>query len=218
MKNFGVTDLLSAVPSKNVFAYKPTHYTHEFYLSGEILSSENYSEWFDVIRNASLNDTVKIYINSPGGDLFTAVQFKRVLDECNGKVIASVEGMCMSAATMIFLSAHEFEVSEYSQFMFHNYSSGLFGKGGEMFDRVSHERVWSKRMWSEIYADFLTGDEIKSLMEGKDIWMEGEDVACRLESKFDLKTKAENDLSEFWDGDDDQEDMFNKIDKGDNDE
>jgi hypothetical protein len=41
----------------------------------------------------------------------------------------------MSAATMIFLCADTYEVSEHSMFMFHNYSSATFGKGGEMFDK-----------------------------------------------------------------------------------
>ena len=48
---------------------------HEFYLSGEIESSEDYIEWFDTIRSANQNDILKFYINSPGGDLFTAIQF-----------------------------------------------------------------------------------------------------------------------------------------------
>jgi len=38
-----------------------------------------------------------------GGNLDTAIQFIRVLGETQAEVITSVEGSCMSAATMIFL-------------------------------------------------------------------------------------------------------------------
>ena len=36
---------------------------HEFYISGAIKSPENYIEWFDTIRHAREDDTIKIYIN-----------------------------------------------------------------------------------------------------------------------------------------------------------
>ena len=113
---------------------------YTFYLVGEITTPDDYVEWFEIIRNATENDVVKIHINSPGGNLFTAVQFMRVMGESQAKIIASVEGACMSAATMVFLSADGFEISEHSMFMFHNYSGGTIGKGGEMYDNIMYER------------------------------------------------------------------------------
>lgn len=156
---------------------------HEFYLSGTIESSDEYIEWFDVIRHASETDVIRIFINSYGGDMFTAIQFLRVLGETDATVIVSVEGACMSAATMIFMCADQFEISEHSMFMFHNYSSGTFGKGGEMLDQLQHERAWSKKLWQDIYKDFLTDEEIKSMLDNKDLWMDGEEVIKRLEAR-----------------------------------
>lgn len=156
---------------------------HEFYLSGEIDSPDEYIQWFDTIRHAGENDAIKFYINSYGGDVFTAIQFMRVLQETPATVIMSVEGACMSAATMIFLCAESFEVSEHSMFMFHNYSGGTVGKGGEMLDQLQHERKWSERMLREIYEDFLTPDEITAILNNKDIWMDGHEVIVRLKKK-----------------------------------
>lgn len=164
--------------------------SHEFYLSGELESAENYITWFDTIRHAGESDFVKIYINSPGGDLFTAIQFMRVLAETQATVCCSVEGACMSAATMIFLCADQFEVTPHSMFMFHNYSGGTFGKGGEMIDQLQHERIWSERMLRETYANFLSEKEITSILDNKDIWMDGTDVVSRLTSRMKL-IKAE---------------------------
>ena len=163
---------------------------YSFYLVGEITSPEDYVEWYEIIRNATDNDIVKIHINSPGGNLFTAVQFMRVMGESQAKIIASVEGACMSAATMVFLSADGFEISEHSMFMFHNYSGGTIGKGGEMYDNIMYERKWSDKFMRGIYVDFLTGEEIKSILDNKDIWMEPEEVFKRLNKKEELMIAA----------------------------
>jgi ATP-dependent protease ClpP protease subunit len=159
---------------------KPVAHVHEFYLTGEIGDAEEYIEWFDIIRNASAVDNIRIYINSPGGDLFTTLQFLRVMGETEATVTTSVEGACMSAATMIFLHGHTQEVTPHSLFMFHDYSSGTFGKGGEQYDQIQFERGWSRKFLTEVYDGFLTEAEIESMMHNKDIWMDSEEVVKRL--------------------------------------
>ena len=168
---------------------------YEFYLSGEIEEASEYTEWFDTIRNARSTDTIKIYINSGGGDLYTALQFLRVMSETDAHVITSVEGACMSAATMIFLHGDEFEVTPHSLFMFHNYSAGVFGKGGEMFDQLQFERAWSENFLSEVYKDFLTPEEIQSMLHNKDIWMTSEQVMARIDLLL-AKMAAQQELNE----------------------
>jgi hypothetical protein len=179
------------IHSNGFFPSKPIANLYEFYLTEEIDTADNYVEWFDTIRHADETDIIKIYINSIGGDLFTAIQFMRVLADTQATVIASVEGACMSAATMIFLCCNNFEVTPHSIFMFHNYSGGVFGKGGEMIDQLQHERKWSERLMKEIYKDFMNDNEIKAMLENKDIWMDGEEVVKRLNHKMQMAQKAE---------------------------
>lgn len=191
-KNIDIMDLFKT-PNKQNERFTSRHAVniHEFYLSGTIESSDEYIEWFDMIRHATKNDIVKIFINSYGGDLFTAIQFLRVLGETEATIIVSVEGACMSAATILFMCGHQFEVSEHSMFMFHNYSSGVMGKGGEMFDQLQHERVWSEKLLRDIYSDFLTEKEISAILDNKDIWMDGDEVIKRLSKKVKKQEKAE---------------------------
>lgn len=168
---------------------------HEFYLSGEIESPDEYIQWFDTIRHAGETDVVKIYLNSGGGDVFTAIQFMRVLQETSANVVMSVEGICASAATMIMLCGESFEISDHSMFMFHNYSGGTFGKGGEMLDQLQHERKWSERLLREVYKDFLSEDEITAVLNNKDIWMDGQEVSERLKAR-QAKIEAEEAAAE----------------------
>lgn len=180
------------VHSNGYFPSKSIAEVHEFYLTGEITSPDDYIEWFDAIRHAKETDIIKIYINSYGGDLFTAIQFMRVLADTEATVITSVEGACMSAATMIFMCADSFEVTPHSIFMFHNYSGGTIGKGGEMIDQLQHERKWSERLLKEIYQDFMTNEEIEAMLSNKDLWMDGEEVVKRMQARMaKLKTEAE---------------------------
>ena len=174
---------------------------YEFYLSGEILEAEEYIDWFDIIRNATEADTIRIYINSGGGDLYTTLQFLRVMGETEATIVTSVEGACMSAATMIFLHGHQQEVTPHSLFMFHNYSAGVFGKGGEMYDQLQFERRWSENFMREVYAGFLSPEEIGSMLNNKDIWMTSDEVIERLGKLMAANQKKLEDDAAVLDGD-----------------
>lgn len=179
---------ITAGNNVTAFTDRPISKVHKFYLSGDVKSPTEYIQWFETIRNASETDVVLVHINSYGGDLCTAIQFMRVFSETKANVVASVEGACMSAATIIFLSAKHWEISKHSMFMFHNYSSATFGKGGEMYDNIIHDRKWSEKLWQDVYGEFLTPTEIKSILDNKDIWMTGEEVSKRLQEKFAPKS------------------------------
>jgi len=175
-------DIKNLVGANSSYYTKTTSQLHSFYIN-TIEPAENYTEWFEAIRNAPEQDIVKLHINSYGGDLFCALQWMRVLNECQAVRLMSVEGACMSAATLLFLQGDAFEVSDHSMFMFHNYSGGVIGKGGEMIDQLQHERDWSEKLMRDSYKDFLTDREITSMLNNKDIWMDGDQVVKRLEKK-----------------------------------
>ena len=112
----------------------------------------------------------------------------RILRETQAHTIASVEGECMSAATLIFLACQQYEISAHSCFMFHNYSSGTVGKGGEQFDQLTFERKWSESLFCDAYKGFLTPNEIKMILDSKDIWMNSDEVVDRLNKKQSTPT------------------------------
>lgn len=176
---------------KPKFFQQPVATAVTFYLCGEIKSAEEYVEWFHILRAAGENDVIYIRINSEGGDLFSALQICRAMQESNATIVCSVEGICMSAATLIFLSGDRFELSDHTMFMFHNYSSGTIGKGGEMYDQITHFRAWSEKLFASFYKDFLTPEEIKSMLDNKDIWLDAEEVAKRLETRLTKEQEPE---------------------------
>ena len=174
-----------------IFAGKTITRCHDFYLVGYIKDPIHYTKWFEIIRNAKENEIIYFHINSEGGSAFTALQLIRCINESKGIVIASVEGMCLSAATFILLTAHKVELSLHSLFLFHNYSGVSIGKGREMHDHINAQYQWSQDLLHTIYKDFLTHSEIESVLENRDIWMNTKEVAERLNKKAAIQKKQE---------------------------
>lgn len=189
-------ELLQLGDTKSNYNIKPAINLHTLYLTGEIESPDEYTDVFEGIRMAGPSDVIKIHINSPGGDLFTAIQFMRVLKETEAKVITSVEGACMSAATLIFLAADQFEISDHSVFMFHNYSTFMYGKGGELFDGIMHDRKWSENLLKTEYEGFLNTDEVEAVLNGKDIWLDSDEALMRLKRFAELQQKKQKEAED----------------------
>jgi ATP-dependent protease ClpP protease subunit len=166
----------------------------DLYLSSDIGPPEEYTDWYQLIRTASELDLITIHINSEGGQVHTALQLVDAIEESNATIVGSVSGMCYSAATFIFLSCERWEISEHASFLFHNYRSGVIGKGGEMHDQITFERRWSESMIKAFYEGFLTTEEIKSILDGKDLWMSREDVGARFEAKNSAMEKKMKEL------------------------
>ena len=193
----GLDELLGlGQKNKNMLPSKSIVAKHDLYLTGEIKAADQYTDWFELIRSGGKSDIITIHINSYGGDLFTAIQLMRCIQESDAIITASVEGACMSAATMVFLQAQSFEISDHSAFMFHNYSGIAVGKGAEMFAQVSFEKKLIDKMMKKVYNGFLSETEIKDVLEGKDLWLDGEEVALRLKAMKKDVQQLELDLDD----------------------
>jgi uncharacterized protein YacL (UPF0231 family) len=66
--------------------------------------------------------------------------------------------------------------------VFHNYSGIAVGKGAEMFAQVSFEKKLVDKMMKKVYSGFLSEDEITDILEGKDLWLDGDEVVTRLKA------------------------------------
>tara|TARA_B100000941_G_C28495266_1_gene550513 strand:+ start:211 stop:804 length:594 start_codon:yes stop_codon:yes gene_type:complete len=168
---------------------RPVARIFDFYLSGEIKEARDYQDWTQIMRTATENDAIVIHINSPGGEMFSAIQIMRAMAESPATIIASVEGMCMSAATLIFLSAEVCEISDHSHFMFHTYSSGNWGKGHEQLEQTLADDKWARNLFTSVYKNFLTATEITDVVKGRDLWMDSKEVSKRLEARNKIVAK-----------------------------
>ena len=162
---------------------------HHFYISNVIEDPEFFIEMIHTIKTAGPQDVAYIYLNSPGGRLDTTLQLINAMRISPAKIVTVIEAEAHSAGTMIFLAADEFVVHENTMMMFHNFSGGAFGKGNELKLQVDAVVKWFNKMAVDIYSPFLSDEEIQDLIDGKDIWMEAEEIRDRLKSM--VKVQAE---------------------------
>ncbi len=166
--------------------------SNDIYLSGAIEEPENYIEELQTLREAHEGDEIRIYINSCGGYVATAIQIVNGIRNCKAKVIAVLEGECHSAATYIFLACDEWEVNLGVLMLIHNYSGGAYGKGADLVDNVKANDRWVKNIMGTIYEGFLTESEINQVNLNRDIWLETDEIMERLGNLVELRdTKLE---------------------------
>lgn len=175
--------LLPSLPEDNkIPQYKQTIQVnlYHFYIITEIDQPEAYLDLINVLKTAEAHDTIFIYLNTPGGSLSTAVQIIGAIRQCAGTVVTCLEGEVCSAGTMIFLSGHRHIISPHSTFMIHNYSHWFGGKGNEVVSYIKYQEQYFRKLARDVYSGFLTDEEIDAVFDGKDFWMDSDEVLRRL--------------------------------------
>jgi len=86
----------------------------------------------EAITSAQGADTLHVYINSPGGDVFEGRAIMAALRRFDGKTVAHIDSLCASAATSIALACDTVEMSEGAMFMIHNASGFAWGDKTEL--------------------------------------------------------------------------------------
>ena len=158
--------------------------TEEFHFNmlGPVGEATDFVELFQVLRNATEEQKVHMYLNTPGGRMDTMIQIINCMQNSKATIVTHLEGLCHSAGTYIFLSGDEFVVNQNTLLLFHNYTGGAFGKGNEIVPQVLANDMWVKQINDDIYHPFLNRAEIDYINSGEDKWMYSEEVVSRLDT------------------------------------
>lgn len=112
---------------------------HRIDIKGSIISSD--SQWvYDLMEleatsprkvlatlDKAKGEPVEVYVNSPGGEVFSGSEIYTALKEYPGKVTVSIVGIAASAASVIAMAGDVVRMSPTSQMMIHNISSRASG-------------------------------------------------------------------------------------------
>lgn len=162
---------------------------YHFYISKPIGTPMEYVEMIHKIKTANPNDACYVYLNTPGGRLDTGVQLMTAIRTSKARVITVLEGEVCSLGTLIFLCGEEFIVHDHSLMMIHNHSGGQWGKGHEYMAQAEATSQWFKTIAQDIYGDFLTIEELKQMLDGRDFWFQAEEIKKRLGKMVRAMTK-----------------------------
>lgn len=75
---------------------------------------------------------ITVWLNSPGGDVFAAVQIYNMLKEHQGKVTVKIDSLAASAASMIAMAGDEVLISPCGMLMIHDPMSMVFGNEADL--------------------------------------------------------------------------------------
>ena len=166
--------------------YQVTRYTIEvnryhIYLSDDIGEPLDYVEICDLLRNAEEHDVIYLHLNTSGGRLDTGLQLINAIRDCAARVVTVIDPHAYSMGALLFLAGDEMVVPEHAMLMFHNYSSGLIGKGNEQLAEVHAASRSFEKVMKKICQPFLSADEVKSILHGQDLWLDADDIRKRLQ-------------------------------------
>ena len=150
------------------------------YLTNTIEEPSEYNELCFRLKSASPAEIFTLVINTPGGILDSALMLVDAIKTSKAKVIAQISGTVASAGTIITLACDDVDVAPHTAFMIHNYSGGLVGKGHELKAHQEFVDANLNNSFTDLYKGFLTPSEIKKVIDGKDYWMNRDEVLERL--------------------------------------
>ena len=154
---------------------------YDYYLTGNIGEAEDYLDLCNILRTATAQDEVVIRIRSGGGQVNTGNMIINAINESEANVIGFIESDCGSMATFIFLACDTWGVSDTAEFFCHTCSYGSWGKEHENFAQAEFIRKQSHKQMRKRYANFLTEDEIETVISGTDIYLDADEIMDRLD-------------------------------------
>lgn len=159
------------------------------YVMSEIGYADEYIELIDILAGAKDTDTFNIYLNTPGGNMDTAIMIVNALASTEAITTAYLTGNVASAGTVIALACDALVPMAYSEFMIHTYSMGAYGKGHELDTRVKFTSDNWKKFAKDVYTPFLTDDELDSILKGQDMYFSASEVVDRWERVIQFREK-----------------------------
>ena len=160
-------------------------------IDGSFREPAFYRGVINMLMNASEHDTVAFMINSPGGSLSGLLSLLEGIKMTNANTVALVVGAASSAASMFALHCDEVYVGDNATFLCHNISYGTGGKGSDVLAHVQHTSSSASKLLRKTYKNFLSEIEITDMINGKEIYMEAEEIVERLQQREEL-IEAEN--------------------------
>lgn len=137
--------------------------------------------WGDEITPAMFRDELSkvkgnltVWLNSPGGDCFSASQIYTMLHNHNGKITVKIDGIAASAASVVAMAGDETLISPTGMIMIHNPMTFASGNKSDMEKAIAVlEEVKESIINAYVRKTNLSRNKISRLMD-EETWMNAE--------------------------------------------
>lgn len=168
--------------------YNTQDKSYNIYLTDYITGPEEYTNVFDTLLNAVEENTIIFILATGGGRLDTTNKIRGLAKITKAKTVAIV-GDVASAGTILALSFDDIIVIPNIEFMIHNYSGEVGGKAHEIYTHSAFLQKEMPQVFKEYYKDFLTEEELSSVLLGQDIYLNSFEVEERWENVIKVRDK-----------------------------
>ena len=167
---------------RNIYEVIPKHKRYRVYIGRFFELKKGLHSVFNGLREATNKDYLELMINSGGGLVNEGQQFYNIIqDKFYKRTISYLDNMGYSMGALLFCMAEKRVIYSYSDLMFHTYSHGSHGKGGEVKTYVDHTAKKLERFFYDIIVKngFLSEKEFQKMLIGQDYWMDAKELCKR---------------------------------------
>jgi len=168
--------------SQNTFKREPEYTKFRLFVDSFMEKERGLHEIFNELWNANEHDRLELRINSRGGLVNEGSQFYSIIkNKFHNKTTTILDSCGYSMGALTFCMGDKRIATLRSDLMFHDYSGGFSGKGGEIKSRFKHSAKHLREFFKDVILknNFLSQKEFDEMLIGKDFWMDTKELCKR---------------------------------------
>jgi ATP-dependent protease ClpP protease subunit len=127
-----------SISSNQVFFYDDVSRQTIYSLNRQLDSTAKAIQLLNIHYNLPVSPAIDLFINSEGGEVFSAFSAVDRIKSSPVPVHTYVEGFCASAATLLSVCAHKRYIRKNGFMLIHQVRSGLWGSFAEFQDEIQN--------------------------------------------------------------------------------
>lgn len=181
-------DIISAPPDQLGYFFETVNSTqYTVPIDESFMEASYYRGIVNMLAQANEQDIVIFRINSPGGQFSGLLSLLDAIETTQAMTIADITGQAASAASILALNCDQCVVGKYAEMLAHEVSYGVGGKGSDNLSHVQHiKKISDKLIWGT-YEGFLEDHEIESVLNGKELFLDSEEIIERLNKREEYR-------------------------------
>ena len=158
------------VINNEIFFYCYIDKTTILKLRAEISKLSNKNQLIAITNDIPI-PPIKLYINSEGGELASALSIVDFIIRSKVPIHTIIEGEAASAATLISVVGHKRYITKNSHMLIHQVRGGIWGKMAEFEEEILNMKMYSDKLIS-IYKKYTNIEEsnLKRILKKDILW------------------------------------------------
>jgi len=155
---------------------------YRMFISDFMEDGPTFHDVLNELWNAEDDDELELLIHSHGGIVTEGTQLYQIIkNKFKNRTTSILHTMGYSMGALAFCMGDKRIVFPDSEIMFHDYSGGIFGKGGEIEARQKFVSKRLRKLFKSIVVDqkFLSKKEFKKMTIGQDYWFDADEMLKR---------------------------------------